>query len=268
MLHNSLVRRLARPLNAQGSSSPSARVHSPHMDEDHAHTGLTSFALLRTPRRILYSRHEAMTRDAGRMQDAARRCATGGSPVYSSADSVWSSQRWRPVAAGIIPLCSRRGEWFVARFKSFGGGFTNRLSALMGWKTGMQPHPPPEVRWSTRKDDRRSLALPSCSPPIRFTSPLLEPKCIRLDDGPLALVRFARRGASAIGRRHPQRSSIAATVAAASPCSTTERAAAVAASRSASFRGWPASRSAMRTVTSRWANLMPSRANTLLRTVH
>ena len=131
---------------------------------------------------------------------------------------------------------------------------------LPGWKTRTWSHSALGVGWCTRKDDRRSPALPSCPPPIRFTSPVLESNHIRLDDGPMSLVRFARRGASAIGRPHPQRSSMAGE-AATSPCSTTERAAAAAASLSASFRDLPASWSAMRTVTSRWANLMPSRSN-------
>ena len=62
----------------QGSSSPSVRVRPPHTDEEDAHATQTPFASLRTPGRTPYSRHEAMTRDARHMQDAARCYATGG----------------------------------------------------------------------------------------------------------------------------------------------------------------------------------------------
>ena len=115
--------------------------------------------------------------------------------------------------AGATSCRVRRGDGTGDRTGFAGDGFTWAWP-LPGWKMGTWPHSALRVGWCTPKDDRRSPTLPSCPPPIRFTSPLLESNRIRLDDGPMSLVRFARRGAPAIGRRHPQRSSI--------PVSTTD----------------------------------------------
>ena len=115
--------------------------------------------------------------------------------------------------AGATSCRVRRGDGTGDRTGFAGDGFTWPWP-LPRWKMGTWPHSALGVGWCTPKDDRRSPTLPSCPPPIRFTSPLLESNRIRLDDGPMSLVRFARRGAPAIGRRHPQRSSI--------PVSTTD----------------------------------------------